>query len=167
LFYYDDVLVASPSLGLDGISIEKLSELSIAVVSVHGDQDRISDGYGRGLIQRLDLFDRSALEQAFSGSKRIPRIAVSLPHFLALPRLLGENHLAAIVPRPLGKCLARMHPLSIHELPYKTALLDVGMLWHERNAGNAAQEWLHNVLQRAANPLCLCKTHFHLAAEVC
>lgn len=155
LFYYDDVMIASSSLGLGQLSLQKLSGLSIAVVSLHGDQDRIVDGFlsERGLARRADMFDRVGLDHAFSETKPAPRIAVSLPHFLALPSLLEGAHLAAIVPRPLGRSLARMHPISIHELPYRTALMDVGVLWHERNAGSAPHEWLFNVLRRAAEPL--------------
>ena len=156
LFYYDDVLIASSALELGPLSLHKLSGLSIAVVSLHGDHDKTADGFlsERGLGRRSDMFDRAALEQAFSASKPAPRIAVSVPHFLALPSLLEGTHLAAIVPRPLGKSLARRHPISIHELPYRTALMDVGVLWHERNAGSAPHEWLLNVLRRAAEPLC-------------
>jgi DNA-binding transcriptional LysR family regulator len=156
LFYYDDVLIASSSLELGRLSLEKLSELSMVVISSQGNHGGSSDGYTseRGLARRSDMFDRRAFEQAFSGSKRTPRMAVCLPHFLALPPLLEGADLAAIVPRPLARSLASTLPLSIHELPYKTALLDVGVVWHERNAGNAPQEWLHDVLRRAAQPLC-------------
>jgi DNA-binding transcriptional LysR family regulator len=155
LFAHDDVLLAKSSRELGKLSLEKLSGLSIATVSLHGEREGVADGFisERGLGRRSEMYDRTALERAFSGSGRSPRIAVSLPHFLALPSLLEDTHLTAIVPRPLAKSLSRMHPLSTHELPYKTALVDVSVLWHERNEGDAPQEWLRDVLRRAAEPL--------------
>jgi DNA-binding transcriptional LysR family regulator len=155
LFAHDDVLIANSSRELGALSLEELSGISIAAVSLHGEHDGIVDGFvsERGLIRRSEMFDRAALERAFSESSRPPRLAVSLPHFLALPSLLEDAHLTAIVPRPLAKALARVHPLSMHELPYKTASVDVSVLWHERNADDAPQEWLRRMLRRATEPL--------------
>jgi DNA-binding transcriptional LysR family regulator len=155
LFEHDDVLIADSSRELGKLSLKKLSEISIAAVSLHGEHDGIVDGFvsERGLVRRSEIFDRAALERAFSGSSQSPRLAVSLPHFLALPSLLADAHLTAIVPRPLAKVLARVHPLSTHELPYKTASVDVSVLWHERNTDDAPQVWLRRMLRRAAEPL--------------
>ena len=155
LFAYDDVLIASSSRKLGKLSIEMLSELSITAVTLHGDHEGMVDGFVRrhGLSRRSEMYDRTALERALAGSKQSQKIAVSLPHFLALPALLENTDLAAIVPRPLAKSLARAHPLSTHELPYKTAPVDVGTLWHERTLKDAPQEWLREMLKRATEPL--------------
>jgi DNA-binding transcriptional LysR family regulator len=154
LFAYDDVLIGSSTRDLGRLSRETLVNLSIAAVSVHGGGEGDADGHvvQRGLARRSEMYDRSALERAFSGSRR-PRLAVLLPHFLAVPALLEDVELAAIVPRPLARSLARMYPLSIHELPYKTSLVDVSILWHERNVSDAPQMWLREMLMRAAAPL--------------
>jgi DNA-binding transcriptional LysR family regulator len=167
LFAYDDVLIANSSQELGKLSLEKLSGLSIATVSLHGEHEGIVDGFvsERGLARRSEMYDRIALERAFSGSKRSPRIAVSLPHFLALPSLLEGTHLTAIVPRPLAKSLAHMHPLSTHELPYRTTLVDVSVVWHERNTGDAPQEWLREMLRRATEPLRARLVEFECAAR--
>jgi DNA-binding transcriptional LysR family regulator len=155
LFQYDDVLIAGSTPRLAKLSLEKLSELSIAVVSSLGEHEAMANGFvsERGLARRSEMYDRAALEHAYSGWKKRPRLAVSLPHFLALPSLLDLSDLVAIVPRPLAKLLARMPSLSIHELPYKSSHVDVGVLWHERNATDAAQEWLRKMLRRAADSL--------------
>ena len=162
LFAYDDVLIASSSLELGKLSLEKLLGLSIATVSLHGEHDGIADGYvsERGLVRRSEVYDRNSMEQAYSGSGRRPRIAVSLPHFLALPSLLEDMHLTAIVPRPLAKSLVRMHPLSIYELPYVTTAVNASAVWHERSGGDAPQEWLREMLRRATEPLRECSVEF-------
>ena len=74
-------------------------------------------------------------------------------HFLALPSLLENARLTAIVPRPLARSLARIHPLSTHESPYKTTSVEVGVLWHERNTADPPQEWLRAMLKRASEHL--------------
>ncbi|MEH2513313.1 DNA-binding transcriptional LysR family regulator [Nitrobacteraceae bacterium AZCC 1564] len=155
LFAYDDVLLSNASWRSNRLSLEELSDLSIVTVSLHGEHEGAVDGFVsiRGLSRRSDMYDRLALERAFSGSQRSPRVAVSLPHFLALPALLQNCDLVAIVPRPLGQSLARMHALSIHELPYKTSSLHVSALWHERNANDETQEWLRGMLMRASEVL--------------
>jgi DNA-binding transcriptional LysR family regulator len=153
LFAYDDVLIANSSRQLGKLSLEKLSDLSIAVVSLHSEQEGLVDGFvsERGLARRSEMYDRFSLERAFSGSKRYPRIVVvALPDFLALPSLLEDAHVAAIVPRPFARSLARAYRLSTYELPYETTSMEVRVLWHERNAGDAAHDWLCEVLRRAS-----------------
>ena len=153
LFSCDDVLVASRSRRLGRITHDTLAALTIATVSPHGGGG--SDGFvsAHGLGRRPEMFDRMALERAFRGSKRKPRLALSLPHFLALPALLEDGELVAIVPRPLAALLARVHPLSLHELPYETATMDVAVLWSERGFGDAAQDWLRGMLTQATASL--------------
>lgn len=155
LFTYDDVLIANPSCDLGKLTTEKLSGLSIATVTLHGEHEGVVDGfvYERGLARRSEMYDRMALEHACSGLGRNPRMAVSLPHFLTLPSLLEAADLTAIVPRPLARALASVHSLTVHELPYRTTQADVSVLWHERNAGDAPQQWLSEMLERAAEPL--------------
>ncbi|RZN33723.1 LysR family transcriptional regulator [Bradyrhizobium sp. Leo121] len=155
LFAYDDVLIAHSSRKLGRLSLESLSRLSLAAVSLHGEHEGLVNGFvsERGLTRRSDMYDRAALEQAFTGSQQAPRMAISLSHFLALPALLEDSELAAIVPRPLASSLASIHPLSTYELPYKTGLMDVGVLWHERNTNDAPQQWLREMLRRATGSL--------------
>jgi DNA-binding transcriptional LysR family regulator len=125
------------------------------VVSFGSDEDGAVDGFisERGLARRSEMYDRFALERAFSAPAQLPRIAISLPHFLAIPSLLEGSDLAAIIPRPLADCFARIHPIAIHELPYTSACLEVRLLWHERLNGEASQDWLHAVIRQATEHL--------------
>jgi DNA-binding transcriptional LysR family regulator len=80
LFAYDDVLIANSSRELGKPSLETLSGLSIAVVSLHGEQEGIVDGFvsERGLARRSEIYDRTAFERAFSGLERNPRMCFLL-----------------------------------------------------------------------------------------
>jgi DNA-binding transcriptional LysR family regulator len=155
LFEYDDVLITHASHHLSKVTTEMLSRLPIIVVSFGGEQEGAVDGFisERGLARRSEMYDRASFERAMSASEQVPRIAVSLPHFLALPAFLDGSGLSAIVPRPLAASFARTTPISIHELPYPTTRLEVRSLWHERHEGDASQDWLHEVMRRATEHL--------------
>jgi DNA-binding transcriptional LysR family regulator len=155
LFGYDDVLITHSSQKIGAITMETLATLSIVVVSFGGEQEGAIDGFisERGLARRSEMYDRTAFENALSASSQVPRVAVSLPHFLALPALLGNSSLAAIVPRPLADAFATTHPIAIYELPYPTTRLEVRSLWHERHERDASQNWLHEAIQRATSHL--------------
>jgi DNA-binding transcriptional LysR family regulator len=155
LFEYDDVLITHSSQHLGTVTTETLCELPIVVVSFGGEQEGAVDGFisERGLARRSEMYDRASFERAMSASERVPRIAVSLPHFLALPAFLDGSGLSAIVPRPLADSFARTNPISIHELPYPTTRLEVRSLWHERHEGDPSQDWLHELMRRATEHL--------------
>jgi DNA-binding transcriptional LysR family regulator len=155
LFDYDDVLITHASQRLGVVTTEILSRIPIIVVSFADEQEGAVEGFisERGLARRSEMFDRASFERATSASKQVPRIAISLPHFLALPGFLDGPGISAIIPRPLAHAFARAVPIAIHELPYPTTRLDVCSLWHERHEGDAAQDWLHDVMMRATDHL--------------
>jgi DNA-binding transcriptional LysR family regulator len=155
LFEYDDVLIAAAGHKLRKLDKATLSTLQLVVISFGSEQEGAIDGFisERGLARRSEMYDRAAMELALGESARLPRIAVSLPHFLAVPALLKNTELAAIVPRPLAKVLAASHPITTHELPYPTALLEVRLLWHQRVDGDLSHTWFHEILRRATDSL--------------
>ena len=155
LFEYDDVLIVGGTRRLSRLDKPKLAQLPLVVVSFGGEQEGAIGGYisERGLARRSEMYDRAALERALSESDRPPRIAVSLPHFLALPALLEGSDLAAIVPRPLATALERTHAVTTYELPYAATPLEVRLLWHERVENEPSHEWLREILRRAAEGL--------------
>jgi DNA-binding transcriptional LysR family regulator len=155
LFDYDDVLIVGRKRTIKRLDTATLAGLPLVVVSFGGEQEGAIGGFisERGLARRSEMFDRPALERALSESDCPPRVAVSLPHFLALPALLEDTELAAIVPRPLAQALERTHAVTTHELPYATAPFEVRLLWHERVQNEPSHEWLHDILDRAANEL--------------
>jgi DNA-binding transcriptional LysR family regulator len=155
LFTYEDVLITSSSNRRSGLPLEALSRLTLAAVSSQIDYDSPTDNPAaeRGLSRRSEMFDRTALESAVSTSEGGSPMALLVPHFLALPSLLMRTEIAAIAPQPLAESLARMHPLSIYELPYKASPTAVHLLWHERAEKDPAQQWLREMLCRATGHL--------------
>jgi len=155
LFDYDDVLIIGRKRKLGRLDKPQLAKLPLIVVSFGGEQEGAVDGFisERGLARRSEMYDRAALERTLAESDRPPRIAVSLPHFLALPALLEGSDFAAIVPRPLANNLERTYPITTYELPYDTTPLDVRLLWHTRNENEPSHKWLHEILRRSADYL--------------
>jgi DNA-binding transcriptional LysR family regulator len=155
LFCYDDVLITSSSSDIGYLTLEKLSDLTIATVCLQGedeaDIDELSADRCQGL--RSETHGRVALRKAFSDSEQSPRLSAVLPHFMSILPLLEDGDLAAIVPRPLGKLQARTRSVSMHELPYKTDSTEVRILWHERNSEDVSQYWLRGLLKRATQHL--------------
>jgi DNA-binding transcriptional LysR family regulator len=157
LFEYDDVLIVGGSNKLERVDKTTLEQLSLVVVSFGGEQEGAVEGFisERGLARRSEMYDRAALEKTFDKSDLLPRVAITLPHFLALPALVEGSNLAAIVPRPLAKDFERTYAIAIHELPYATNSLEVRLLWHERLDEDPSHQWLHEILRRSTGGLCL------------
>jgi DNA-binding transcriptional LysR family regulator len=155
LFEYDDVLLTHSALTVGTITTDVLSKLSIVVISTESRQEGAIGGSlsERGLVRLSEMYDRLAFKRAFSAENDLPRIPISLPHFLALPALLHDAELVAIVPRPLAYSFAKIWPLCIHEPPYVAANTEVRSLWLERNDGEPSQDWLRSVIERAAEHL--------------
>ena len=155
LFEYDDVLIVDQKRDLGKLDKAKLAQLPLVVVSFGGEQEGSIDGFisERGLARRSEMYDRAALESALAESDRSRRIAISLPHFLALPALLEDTELAAIVPRPLAKVFADKHAIATYDLPYATTPLEMRLLWQRKVEDDLSHEWLHDVLRRATEHL--------------
>ncbi len=155
LFEYDDVLIAAAGHKLRKLDKATLAKLQLVIISFGSEQEGAIDGFisERGLARRSEMYDRGAMELALGESVHLPRIAVSLPHFLAVPALLENTELVAIVPRTLAKVLAASHPITTHELPYPTTLLEVRLLWHQRVDGDPSHTWFHEILRRATELL--------------
>ena len=112
LFEYDDVLITHASQRLAPVTAETLSGSPIIVVSFEGEQDGVIEGFisERGLARRSEMYDRASFERAMSASKQPPRIAISLPHFLALPAFLDGPGNGSDRTSPARRCLRPQHP---------------------------------------------------------
>jgi DNA-binding transcriptional LysR family regulator len=77
------------------------------------------------------------------------RIAVRVPHFLALPAIVGSSDLVATVPRPLGVLMADAVPIEILPHPLRLPKLVIRQFWHERFDAEPALMWLRKTLKVA------------------
>ncbi|MBV8663641.1 MAG: LysR family transcriptional regulator, partial [Hyphomicrobiales bacterium] len=134
-----------------GLSLETLSRCPIAAVSFGGPQAGATHGYilERGLARQSDAFDRIGLERALAEIGSVPRYALLTPHFTALPSILHETDLVAIVPDLLAP-LFRAAGIVARPLPYGSSPVAAKLVWLRRADADLGHMWLRGVLARSA-----------------
>ncbi|MCO7564476.1 LysR substrate-binding domain-containing protein [Pseudomonas sp. S 311-6] len=140
-------------LGSAQATLADLARYPLAVVSLGGTDANSDYILERGLARQTDMYDRGALENALAQAGLTLRRQVVLPHFLALPLLLEDSELLAIMPRPLARTFARTMGLMIKELPYPVAHQQLEMVWHGNNENDPSQRWLQEQVACAAKAL--------------
>ncbi|AMO22291.1 LysR family transcriptional regulator [Ramlibacter solisilvae] len=74
------------------------------------------------------------------------RIALRVPSFLGVARLVASTELLVIVPRRLGEALAGQEAIRIIEPPVALPPFAVKQHWHERFHADAGNAWLRATL---------------------
>jgi len=70
------------------------------------------------------------------------QVAVRVPHFLAVPRLLEAGDLVVILPRMIARLFAAGGKLAYRDLPVPAPTLEVKLCWHQRYEQEPANRWL-------------------------
>jgi len=81
------------------------------------------------------------------------RVALKVPTFLGVTRLVAQTELLVIVPRRLGEALARQERVRLLEPPVPLPPYAVKQHWHERFHNDAANAWLRNTMADVMRPL--------------
>ncbi|MCW5770094.1 MAG: LysR family transcriptional regulator [Rhodospirillaceae bacterium] len=74
------------------------------------------------------------------------KIAVSVPHFHAIPAIVARTDLVAVVPHALARLAGESSPIKIVPLPFHIPSLQVGLHWHARCHDDPANRWLRKVM---------------------
>lgn len=74
------------------------------------------------------------------------RIALRVPSFLGVARLVAQTELLVIVPRRLGEALAQQEPVQLLEPPVTLPAFAVKQHWHERLHADPASIWLRQTM---------------------
>jgi DNA-binding transcriptional LysR family regulator len=111
-----------PSAGQE-MDLERFLGLSHVLVSPEGDR------YG-------------VVDQVLAQAGRQRRIALTLAHMFAAPTLVAHSdHVATLMKRVVLKSAERPR-LKLFTPPLSLPVIEFHLLWHRRNAGNQAQQWL-------------------------
>ena len=102
-----------------------------------------------------EVFEQALLDQGLAR-----RIALSVPHFLAIPLIIAESDLVVTVPYAVARSFARMTALKLLRPPIPVRQADVMQHWHARFHHDAANRWLRGIVsslflaasRRAARP---------------
>ncbi len=81
------------------------------------------------------------------------RVALKVPSFLGVARLVAQTELLVIVPRQLGNALARQERVRLFAPPVPLPPYAVKQHWHERFHTDAANAWLRKTLAQVMQPL--------------
>ena len=150
-----DSLAMRPGHPLAGQAVNGADLLAypLAAVSLGGPEEGAVDGYiaERGLARQSDMFDRQALCAALA--PELPRLRMLVAHALAVPSLLADSDMLAVLPSPLARFFAREHGLVAVSLPYPSRPVDVHAIWHERSEADPAHAWIRGRLADLAGQL--------------
>ena len=89
---------------------------------------------------------------ALLGKRRT--IAVTTPHFAAVPFLLKAARLISTVPERPARIFATRFGLATCPVPLSLPQSDVSMIWHSSYDHDPAHVWLRDVIARLAAALC-------------
>lgn len=67
---------------------------------------------------------------------------MAIAHSLAIPALLSDSDMFAIVPSPLARAFERQGELYSAPTPYVAPSSSITAVWHTRNEHDAALQWL-------------------------
>ena len=82
------------------------------------------------------------VEQALAQHGLARRVALRLPHHLAIPAVVAEGGLVATVPYAVGAAFARMAPVRILQPPVAVPRVDVHQWWHSRFNRDPFSQWV-------------------------
>lgn len=154
LWQQEEVLVtcARHPTAQRSITLQDMARYSLVVMSLGTAADGAPPSYilERGLARLADGYDRPALESALESLGLQPRRQVLIPHFMAIPMLLEDSELMAIVPRPLAAVFSRTLGLVTQELPYPSAPRSLDLIWHTHHDSEPAHCWLRSQLSEVA-----------------
>ena len=90
-----------------------------------------------------------AVEKAIGGTKdRRRRIALSVPHFLGLARIVAGSEMIATIPERLAQIFSEQVGIQILEPPFHAPPIEIKQHWHERYHHDPANRWLRGLIAR-------------------
>lgn len=139
---------------LQGAAIYQQRLLSHSFVSlVRRDHPRIRDQLTRKqfleeshVVVQQEGKSHELFEQALTEQGLARRIALSVPHFLALPLLIAESDLVVTVPYAVARSFAKMADLKLLRPPIRVPRADVKQHWHSRFHHDEANKWMRGVI---------------------
>ena len=138
------VVRAGHPLTLGPLTKERLFAFPYVVVELTGTEEDAIDGFvdDRGVWRRVWI-ERLLIEHGDDDEGLFGRVAVSVPHFAAVPPILSQTDMVATLPRRLAQQVARHSSLVIlEELPYEPLVVPVELIWHQRVERNSGVQWL-------------------------
>jgi DNA-binding transcriptional LysR family regulator len=108
------------------VSIKQFTEMRHAIIT--------TPGTGHGVV----------IERAFS-RHRLP-VALTIPHFTAVPIIVSQTDYVVTVPRRLALAFADFPGIKTIESPIKIPAFEIKQHWHERYHHDPANRWIRALI---------------------
>lgn len=109
------------------LEVDELQMMShVLVQSTEGSHRQLDDSY------RANGMDR--------------QVRLSIPHYSALPQILGQSDLAAIVPLRIAKLFNVDQRFAIYQLPIPVPDVEVTLHWHENYEKDLGSLWMREAI---------------------
>ena len=126
----------------EALSSERILSFPFLVVELTGRGEPAADGFldDRGVWRRVWI-DRLLIE-ADDDHDSATAVAISMPYYSAVPAMLKSTDMVATVPERLARQFAGSGDHVLLDLPFPPAEVKIAAVWHERNQGDEALQWL-------------------------
>jgi DNA-binding transcriptional LysR family regulator len=106
------------------------------------------DDYCRRLhvLHSLEGNSRGNVDEALAAEGRHRRVALSLPHFMAIANTVSQTDMVATIPRKIAERVAKPLDLSVIEHPLKLSSINFMVYWHPQNDPDPAHLWMRQLL---------------------
>lgn len=141
-------------LSSDVITMDRLFAFPHVVVELSGSEDRTPDGFvdEQGVERRLWV-ERLLLDNEDEQNGRVGRVAVSVPHYAAVAKLVGGSDMVATLPHSIAVREAAREGLTLLTPPYEPLRVTVEAVWHLRADQDAGLQWFINEVTQASEAL--------------
>lgn len=125
------------------VTLERLFAFHFLVVELTGTEEQANDGFldDRGVLRRVWI-DRLLIEMGEGERDLLGHVAVSLPHYTAVPLMLRGTDMVATLPLNLARASAERGELVVLDLPYEPLTVQVEAVWHERADHDTGLQWM-------------------------
>lgn len=110
------------------ISVKQFAEMRHAVVA--------SAGTGH----------EAAIERAFAAQRQPRRVALTIPHFMAVPIIIARTDYIVTVPRRLAAVFATFPGIQVVSPPVRIEPFEIRQHWHERYHRDPANRWIRALI---------------------
>jgi DNA-binding transcriptional LysR family regulator len=88
----------------------------------------------------------TAIERILWKQRLHRRIAVTVPHFMALPAIVAQTDAIATIPFRMASALGSHANIEVLDVPVRFPRLEIRQHWHERFHHDAASRWLRELM---------------------
>ena len=116
------------------------------------------DGYCTARHVRVNFAGRPRgfVDEALAREGRERRVVLTVNQFSTAARVAHESDLLTVLPRSFVAASGLAEGLAVRRFPGLLPAIEVGLLWHRRDARDKAQRWLRETFSAAARGLRIC-----------